>query len=46
MFVLMQQGDLSNMKDEVVSDSGSEMDLKVPTLAFAPGFTFVPSPAV
>ena len=30
MLVLMQQGDQSNMKDEVVSDSGSEVTLEVP----------------
>ena len=30
MLVLMQQGDYSNMTDEVVSDSGSEVGTEVP----------------
>ena len=30
MLVLMQQGDYSYMKDKVVSDSRSEVDLEVP----------------
>ena len=48
MLVLMQQGDQSNIKDEVVSDSKSEVAIEVPmsTPAFAPASTFVPSAAV